>query len=68
MKGQLDRAIEDFNKAIELYPDYAHVYVSRGYVYSRKGQYDKAIINFNKAVELYPDYANTYFGRGLLIT
>jgi len=65
MKGQLDRAIEDFNKAIELYPDYAHVYVSRGYVYSRKGQYDKAIMNFNKAIELYPDYANTYFGRGL---
>ena len=64
MKGQLDRAIEDFNKSIELYPDYANVYVSRGYVYIKKGQYDKAIMNFNKAIELYPDYANTYFGRG----
>ena len=34
-----DQAIEDYNKAIELKPDYAPIYSIRGYVYRIKGDF-----------------------------
>lgn len=48
-----DRAIQDFNKAIELNPTYFQTYISLGILYSSvKKDYDRAIIEFNKAIEV----------------
>ena len=63
-KGDYDRALEDFSKAIELEPDYADSYNNCGVIYSRKGDYDRALEDFSKAIELEPDYANAYNNRG----
>ena len=64
-KGEVDRAIEDYSKSIELKPDFDHVYFNRGNAYHSKGDYDHAIADFNKAVELKPDFAEAYTNRGL---
>ena len=46
-----DRAIQDFNKAIELNPNYFQTYISLGLLYAtQKKDYDRAIIEFNKAI------------------
>ena len=37
-KGKQDRAIEDYNRAIELKPDFADAYNNRGIAYSKKGE------------------------------
>ena len=37
-----DRAIADYNKAIELKPQFAEAYVDRGVAFSNKGNYDHA--------------------------
>jgi tetratricopeptide (TPR) repeat protein len=37
-----DRAIADYNKAIELNPQFAETYVDRGVAFSNKGNYDHA--------------------------
>ena len=46
-QGDLDRAIEDFNSAIELHPNYADAYYNRGIVYGRKNILDCAIKDFS---------------------
>ena len=58
--GQYQLAIEDFNKAISLKPDYANAYYNRGIAYVKLGQYQLAIEDYNKAISLKPDYANAY--------
>jgi tetratricopeptide (TPR) repeat protein len=63
--GQHDRAIEDYNKAIALNPNYAEAYYNRGNAYYFKGQYDRAIEEFNKAIALNPNDATAYNNRGL---
>jgi len=55
-KGQYDKAISEFNKAIEINPKDAVAYRGRGAAYVGKGQHDKAISDFNRAKELNPNY------------
>ena len=51
-KGDLDRAIADYNKAIELRPNYARAYESRGSAYASKGVFSNAVADVTKASEL----------------
>ena len=64
-KGQLDEAISDLNKAVELNPLDAGAYFYRGNAYYKKGQFDEAVSDYGKAIELNPRYTNAYFSRGL---
>ena len=64
-KGQWDKAIAEYNKAIEINPSYAEAYYNRGVAYGRKGQYDQAISDCNKVIELNPSYAKAYYNRGV---
>lgn len=41
-KGELDKAIENYTKAIELKPDYADAYYNRGGTWLRIGEREKA--------------------------
>ena len=63
-EGEIDLAIKDFTKAIELKPDYAFAYNNRGAVYRDKGEHDQAIEDCSKAIQLKPDYAEPYSNRG----
>ena len=64
-KGDLDGAIADYTKAIELKPDYAVAYSNRGAAKQAKGDLDGAIADFTKAIELKPDYPHAYVNRGI---
>src|SRR4030042_2645097 len=57
IKGQLDQAISNFNKALEINPRLADTYNNRGVIYRDKGQYNQAISDFNKALEINSNYA-----------
>ncbi|UCB48645.1 MAG: tetratricopeptide repeat protein [Deltaproteobacteria bacterium] len=63
-RGQLSKAIAEYNKAIEINPEYAPAYNNRGFAYIGKGQYDQAISDFNKAIEINPEFAMAYNNRG----
>ena len=66
MKGDLDSAISDYDKAIQINPDFAAAYVNCGYAYYTKGEFDRAISDFDQAIQLIPDEAQVYFDRGLV--
>ena len=51
-KGDYDRAIKDYNDAIQLDPDFIDAYIDLADVYTKKGDYDRAIEVCNKAIQL----------------
>ena len=65
-KGDLDGALADFNKAIELNPKYPNPYDGRGNVESIKSDWNGALTDFNKAIELDPNDVYAYNERGLV--
>ncbi len=62
--GDYRGAIQDYNKAIQLNPDYANAYYNRGIAKARLGDYRGAIQDYNKAIQLNPDDAEAYNNRG----
>jgi len=62
--GELDLAIEDYNQAIEIDPEYAPAYAGRAWAYFDKGLPKPALVDAKKAVELEPMAAEAYHARG----
>jgi tetratricopeptide (TPR) repeat protein len=64
-KGDMDRAIADLNKAIELDPKNVTAFENRGTLFVRSGKPDRAIEDYNEAIRLDPHYAQAYADRGV---
>ena len=63
--GQYKEALANFNKAIELKPDFAEAHYSRGNTRNKLNQDAREeVIDFNKAIELKPDFIDAYMNRG----
>ena len=60
-------AVEDYSKAIEINPKYAHAYSDRGATYFELGQYEKALADFDQAIALNPELVLAYAGRALAL-
>src|SRR6201987_4761055 len=56
--GQLDKAAQTYQEAIENYPRRTGAYVNLGVVYGAQGQYEKAAEVTRQAVRLAPDENN----------
>jgi len=63
LKGDPDRAIQDYSQAIKLNGKFTAAYINRGVAYDRKGDYDHAISDYDQAIKLKPT-AEAYFNRG----
>ena len=59
-----ERAIEAYDKTIQLDPNSAEAYNNRGNVKGDLGQYEAAIADYDVAIDLNPDDANAYYNRG----
>jgi len=53
--GRADRAIQDFNQAIQADPSYAPAYYNRSFAYEKKGLLKLALEDMKKALDLEPD-------------
>lgn len=63
-QGDYDRAIENYNMAIILNPNFLECYFNRALCYYNKKNYDKSIEDYSKAAELDPDNPMIYNNRG----
>jgi tetratricopeptide (TPR) repeat protein len=63
LKGEYDRAIQDYSQAIKLDAKSADAYNNRGVAYDNKGDYDHAIQDYDQAIKLRPS-AEAHFNRG----
>ena len=59
MRGELDRAIELYQRSIEVHPT-AEAHTFLGWTYSFQGRLDEARAECLKAIEVDPDFGNPY--------
>jgi tetratricopeptide (TPR) repeat protein len=68
-KGEYDRAIADFDRAISLNPKDATynavAYNNRGLAWDHKGEFDRAVSDYDRAIALDPKDAVAYNNWGL---
>jgi len=62
--GDKQGAIDDYNQAIKINPNYANAYYNRGNVRDDLGDKQGAIDDYNLAIKINPNYALAYNNRG----
>ncbi len=65
-ENKFKEAMEDYNKALELKPDYNVALVNRGNIFRVNTQYDEALRDYNHAIQVTPNLSIAYFNRGIL--
>ena len=63
---QYQPALDDYDAAINLKPDFAAAYYFRGTVKRSLGQYKEAIEDYDTAIDLKNDFAFAYYFRGTI--
>jgi len=63
-KGDVDQAIEKYNRALESRPEYPEALYNRGLAYLEKKDDERAMGDFNEAIAAKPDFAEVYVGLG----
>ncbi len=63
-KGEYSRAIQDYNKVLEMIPDWADVQYNRGLAYYHEGEYKSAIEDFSVVINFSPNDVKAYNDRG----
>ncbi len=58
--GHEDQVLADFDRGIEVEPDYATIYHNKGWYLNKLGRHQEAIAYFDKTLQLEPKRAVTY--------
>ncbi len=64
-KGEWDKAIAEYQKAVTLKPRYADAYNNLGAAYAGKGMYDQAIAAHKQALAIRPDLLRAHLNLGV---
>ncbi len=60
-----EKAIADYDKALQIRPGYAEAFNNRAMVWDLTGEYDKAIADYTEAIKADPSDAEYFNGRGV---
>jgi tetratricopeptide (TPR) repeat protein len=63
-KGDKERALQDFNEAIRLFPANFNASFNRGRLYYSMQRYAEAISDLDEVIKLEPTFARAYISRG----
>lgn len=61
---QVEKADQDYSRAIALQPSKADRYFERAHFYKQQGRLEDALSDFSRILYLNPDYISAYAGRG----
>jgi tetratricopeptide (TPR) repeat protein len=64
VRGDVDAALKEYNKVIELRPELPEAYSNLAVAQKKKGDLDQAIASLNKALERKPDFSSALTTRG----
>jgi Tfp pilus assembly protein PilF len=64
VRGDVDAAINEYQKIIELHPELPDAYSNLAVAQKRKGELDRALANLNRALALKPAFASALTTRG----
>jgi tetratricopeptide (TPR) repeat protein len=64
VRGDVDAAISEYEKVIELHPELPEAYSNLAVAQKRKGQLDRAVENLNRSLERKPDFVTALTMRG----
>lgn len=62
--NKADKAINDYDRAIEIQPNDANIYYLKAVVLENYKQYDDAVKAYSKAIEISPSNCHYYISRG----
>ena len=65
VRHDLQMAIVDLDKALELSPRLVYAWFNKGNIYYSLGDYTSALECYNRALELRSDFPEAYYNRGL---
>jgi tetratricopeptide (TPR) repeat protein len=66
LKGEDEKAMEAFNKALSINPNHIGSHIHLGTLYKKKGQMEKGIESYQKALTIDPHHGETHYNLGLL--
>lgn len=64
-KLELDLVLNDYDKALAVYPEFSFAWFNRGNVLLDMKDYRNALASYSKTISLDKDFAEAYFNRGL---
>lgn len=64
-EGDINQALSDYNKAIDIDPTLIYPYDDRGLIYAQQGKLAQAITEYDKAIKLNPYFPKVYDDRAL---
>jgi tetratricopeptide (TPR) repeat protein len=64
LRGNHERALNEFTRTIDGLPSFGSAYAARGDVYLSLGEYDLAIADYTNAITIYPDFVSALYTRG----
>jgi type IV pilus biogenesis/stability protein PilW len=63
-KGQVDEAITQYQRALQIHPDYADAHHNLGTALIKEGKVDEAITQFQRALQIHPDDGEARYNLG----
>ncbi|HXE97323.1 MAG TPA: tetratricopeptide repeat protein [Dongiaceae bacterium] len=63
---QAQKAINAYNKALEIEPNNPNVLTDQGVMFRKVGWYDKALANFEKANKIDPNHLQSIYNTGIV--
>ncbi|MGB3459620.1 MAG: P-loop NTPase fold protein [Halobacteriota archaeon] len=63
-KGDYEKAVENYDKAIELNPNDEKAWYGKGFGLGELERHEEAIACYDKAIELNPNYEKAWFNKG----
>jgi len=63
-KSELDQAVADYTRALQIESRYVLAYYSRGNAYAKRGRYEEAIADYDALLAINPLYPHAYVRKG----
>ncbi|MGA3163237.1 MAG: tetratricopeptide repeat protein [Verrucomicrobiota bacterium] len=67
VQGRSVEAIEHYQKAIEIKPNYAEAYYNLGRLFAGQGRFAEAIGYYQRALEIKPNLAEAHYNLGIVL-